>query len=212
MNQKNPSSWDVLKTRVKNDEHALALFEQLSVRLVEENKKYNLTALITRDDIINYHFLDSLALGLCRDLTQMRTFVDVGSGAGFPAIPLAIVYPHMHIIALEVHLKKAEFIEQMAAAFHLNVHVERLDFRTFLRTTSYQDVDLVGARASLQPAELLRMYKPACIYNGAELVYWASDDWRPQAGETPFFSRDCTYTVGNKKRKLIFFGLHKTNS
>lgn len=79
-----------------------------------------------------------------------------------------------------------------------------MDWRTFLRKTKYP-IDLFTARASLHTDELIRMFKPSCLYNKSGLVYWASKEWHLSAIEEPFFSKEVTYTVKNRQRKLIFF-------
>ena len=78
------------------------------------------------------------------------------------------------------------------------------DWRTFLRSTNHP-VDLVLARASLHPDELVRMFKPSCPYNKARLVYWASNTWQPEKTEMPYLQREEAYLIDDKKRKYIFF-------
>ncbi len=71
-----------------SESQALQL-ESFAKLLIEENQKYNLTALTQQDEIIDKHFIDSLK-GL-RYINKQYKIVDIGSGAGFPAIPLKIV-------------------------------------------------------------------------------------------------------------------------
>ena len=176
------------------------------VHLLQEwNKKINLTALKSVKDIIQYHFRDSLALKEALDLTAIKVVVDVGTGAGFPGIPLNICYPHMRCILIEVNTKKIAFLRNLIDQLHLK-HVElyEQDWRTFLRTTHF-DADLILARASLAPNELLRMFKPGCQYKTARLIYWASRHWQPENQEKRFIKKDFSYQIDGKKRRLIFF-------
>ena len=65
--------------------------------LVEKNKVMNLTAITEFDEVIEKHFLDSVSLGAVLDLTKELRVLDMGTGAGFPGIPLKIVYPNLKI-------------------------------------------------------------------------------------------------------------------
>ncbi len=165
----------------------------------------NVTALQDPYDILYYHFADSLEGMYGWDMGLLTALVDVGSGGGFPGIPLAIKYPHLSIILLEVVGKKRHFLQNVIDTLGLtNVVVDGRDWRTFLRTADGV-VDLFCARASLVPEELLRMYRPGSRYRTAHLLYWASEQWSPSAVETGYCQGMHTYTVGNRKRKLILF-------
>ncbi len=177
-----------------------ATFLQL---LIEWSEKINLTTIIAPSAIIRYHFQDSLVLDRCVDMDTIQTVCDVGTGAGFPGIPLAIKYPKLRIVLLEVNHKKIDFLDLVINKLELeNVEIYPHDWRTFLRTTD-DEVQLFCARASLQPEELLRVFKPGCRYKDAQLVYWAAQDWQPLDRELPFIRQQMPYSVGNKKRKLV---------
>lgn len=183
-------------------EQQFAYFLQL---LIEWSEKINLTTIIAPSAIIKYHFQDSLALGKAVDMHTLSTICDVGTGAGFPGIPLAIKYPNLRIILLEVNHKKMDFLDLVINKLELEqVEIYPRDWRTFLRTTD-DVVDLFCARASLQPEELMRMFKPGCRYKDARLVYWAAVDWQPVDKEGDYIKKQIPYHVGNKKRQLVLF-------
>ncbi|KKR96221.1 MAG: Ribosomal RNA small subunit methyltransferase G [candidate division TM6 bacterium GW2011_GWE2_41_16] len=174
--------------------------------LVRQNELFNITAITQLKSVLAYHFSDSLALGRCRDLSEANLIVDVGSGGGFPSFPLKIKYPHLHIVAVEVNNKKADFLEDMAIKLGMdNVIVNRYDWRNFLRKTSYQS-DYVVARASLAPDELMRMFRPSSAYRQAKLVYWASKDWTNDGMPEHTLVEACVYSVGSRTHKLVFLG------
>ena len=173
--------------------------------LVEWSEKINLTTITAPSAIIRYHFQDSLVLSTALDLSTISTVCDVGTGAGFPGIPLAIKYPHLRVILLEVNHKKIDFLDLVINKLELeNVEIYPRDWRTFLRTTD-DVVDLFCARASLQPEELVRVFKPGCRYKNARLVYWAAADWQPEGKEADYITKQIPYSVGSKKRKLVVF-------
>lgn len=173
--------------------------------LIEWNKKFNLTAITDPVSILHYHFDDSLSLAQYIDFTNIHSVADIGTGAGFPAIPLKILFPHLKVILIEVNNKKRTFLAHVIQELNLdNITLYPHDWRTFLRSTEYT-VDYFFARASLQPDELVRIFKPASPFKNATLVYWASKQWVAQKIEAPFLSQEITYTIDTVQRKFIFF-------
>ncbi len=179
-------------------------FKQFSALLLAWNKKINLTNLTSMQSIILYHFQDSLQLSKAIDVKQIDFCADVGSGGGFPGIPLALVYHHLHVTLIEVNKKKVQFLNEVIRQLSLRdrVVVYDQDWRTFLRTTD-AEIQLFCARASLKPEELIRLFKPSCPYRNARLVYWASQQWEPSTKVMPYITDDVSYIVGTKTRRLI---------
>jgi len=173
--------------------------------LVQENKKFNITAIVDFSHIINDHFVDSLVLSEKFNLASCQSLVDVGSGGGLPGIPLKILYPHLEILLIEVNQKKVNFLEEVAVRLNLD-HVEICDqdWRSFLRGYD-KTSDVVVSRASLSVVELLRMFKPSSMLKNATLVYFASKYWNATESESKFLSREESYTVDQKLRRLVFF-------
>lgn len=172
--------------------------------IIQENQKYNITAITSVQGIIFDHFYDSLSLMNFHDLNN-KALVDVGSGGGLPGLPLAIMYPDIKVHLVEVIGKKVQFLTMVKESLGLdNVEVHQQDWRTFLRSQS-EPVDIVTARASLPLKELLRMFKPSSPYKHAHLVYWASEKWVPTQEQTVYLNECLPYTVGQKKRSLCFF-------
>lgn len=174
--------------------------------LLEANKDFNITTITKITNVIDFHFRDSLELLNVVTMNNYNGIVDIGTGGGFPGIPLKILYPDIPVLLIEVNKKKIAFLDKVIDELGLfKIDLYTLDWRTFLRTTTYDGLDLFLARASLAPEELLRMFKPACPYNKATLVYWASATWEPTQKELPFLREEIPYTIRNRKRKLAFF-------
>lgn len=172
--------------------------------LLEWNQKFNLTAITSIEEVIKFHFQDSLALDRFFDFNTIRSIADVGSGAGLPGIPLKIKYPHLKVFLIEVNNKKISFLNMIAQKLELaDVETVDLDWRTFLRKTEYT-IDLFVSRASLAPAELIRVFKPG-PYKNVRLVYWASKQWQSSEAERHLIEKKVSYRVGNRERQLIFF-------
>ncbi len=198
--------WGAFAKEAELTETQLHAFQTYHGLLIKWNKKHNLTAITDLEEVINYHFLDSLLLGKFYDFNAIKMFADIGSGAGFPALPLKIKYPHLSVVLVEVTEKKCEFLKLVINTLGLEgVEVVSLDWRTFLRKTAYS-LDLVCARASLKPEELFHMFKGSSPYRAATLVYWAANNWSPIEREKKFVLKEELYRVGEKRRKYVFFG------
>lgn len=185
-------------------DNTLALFKHYYELL--DQAHCNVTTIRKLSDVMAYHFEDSLELGKAVALSH-QTIIDVGSGGGFPGIPLKIMYPSCRMILIEVCAKKRAFLHEVIQSLALeHISIEDKDWRTFLRTTEYP-ANIVCARASLAPNELLRMFQPSSPYRHASLVYWASSTWEPTKKENRFHPVIYPYCVGNRLRKLVFFHL-----
>ena len=173
--------------------------------LVQENKKFNITAIVDFESIVSDHFTDALALSEKMDLNACTSLIDVGTGGGLPGVPLKIMYPHLQLLLIEVNQKKVIFLQEVAVLLGLqDVTVCDQDWRSFLR--SYEQApDIVVARASLSVDELLRMFKGSSSLRHATLAYWASKYWNATKREAELLEREEEYSVDHKLRRLIFF-------
>lgn len=206
LKQKDPEKIfiDFQKETNLSDEH-VAAFEKYAHFLMESNEEFNLTAIRDLAGVMRQHFQDSIALAQATDLTKIKSIADVGTGAGFPAIPLKILYPHLTVYLIEVTKKKQNFLLEVVKLLGLtDVHIVDADWRTFLRTTTY-DIDMFVTRAALDEVELIRMFQPSCFYKNRELVYWVTDLWEPHKKAIPLISRRFDYKLGKKSRQLAFF-------
>lgn len=81
--------------------------------LVEWNEKMNLTAITEDMEVITKHFLDCLTVQSSIDLTQVKSLVDVGTGAGFPGLVLKIAFPNVHITLIDSLNKRLKFLQHV---------------------------------------------------------------------------------------------------
>ena len=84
-------------------------FEIYTSFLIEENKKINLTAITKEDEIYIKHFYDSIIVSKYIDFSISLKVADIGTGAGFPGIPLKIIYPNLKLYLIEPTLKRCLF-------------------------------------------------------------------------------------------------------
>lgn len=127
--------------------------------LLEENEKYNLTALKGVEEIVLLHFVDSL-MGASL-LPAGASVIDVGCGAGFPSLPLAIVRPDLTVTASDATAKKTAFVAMAAERLGLS-HVRTLTGRAEeLARTEHRDAyDVATARAVAALPTLLELCVP----------------------------------------------------
>lgn len=95
----------------------LAAFQVFSRDLTTANERVNLTAITDPDAIALKHFLDSLSLSPL--VRNAQTLIDIGSGAGFPGIPLKIALPDLRVMLVETTGKKVAFLKQIIATLNL---------------------------------------------------------------------------------------------
>ena len=100
----------------------LEQFYQYYELLIEKNKVMNLTAITELEEVVSKHFIDSLSLVRVRDnLIDLKiSLIDVGSGAGFPGIPLKIAFPNISVILLDSLNKRVFFLNEVIKKINLS--------------------------------------------------------------------------------------------
>lgn len=88
--------------------------------LVEKNKVMNLTAITEFDEVIEKHFIDSLLLAKVVDLRGNLKIIDLGTGAGFPGLPIKIAFPQVHMVLADSLNKRIKFLDEVIEALDLN--------------------------------------------------------------------------------------------
>ena len=131
------------------DESQMQQFMQYYEMLVEWNKVMNLTAITEYEEVIAKHFLDSLSAVKVCDLSPELRIIDLGTGAGFPGIPLKIAFPQLDVVLLDSLNKRIKFLNAVIESLGLKkvraIHGRAEDFA---RQKGYrEDFDLCVSRA-----------------------------------------------------------------
>ena len=115
--------------------------------LMEYNKNVNLTRIDSLEQIYLKHFYDSLTICEALDFSKVATMLDIGSGAGFPGMVLAIFFPEIKVTLLDSNSKKTTFLKLLAQRLQLN-NVKVITDRAEQYCKEYREsFDLVTARA-----------------------------------------------------------------
>ena len=101
----------------------LEMFDAYAGMLVETNKKFNLTAIKNPDEIVTKHFVDSLTVFTAVDIPGGTSVIDIGTGAGFPGLPMLIYDSSLNITLLDSTGKKLDFVQNVADELGLRARV-----------------------------------------------------------------------------------------
>lgn len=158
--------------------------------LLKENGSINLTALSRENDIIYKHFVDSLTCFLSGKLEGSLKVIDVGTGAGFPGIPLAIARPELSLTLLDATRKKVEFVGRVCQGLGLsNAHAVWGRAEALGQQPGHRErYDRVVARAVSSLSSLYELCLPLLKVGGYLIAQKGSDAnaeaaWAASAGE-----------------------------
>ena len=105
------------------DEKQLEMFDTYAEMLVETNKQFNLTAIKTPEDIVTKHFTDSLTVFAAADVPDGSRVIDIGTGAGFPGLPMLIYKNNLELTMVDSTGKKLDFVRSAVSALGLDAEV-----------------------------------------------------------------------------------------
>jgi 16S rRNA (guanine527-N7)-methyltransferase len=159
--------------------------------LIEENKKFNLTSITEEKEVIFKHFLDSVLTA--KDIAQNAKIIDVGTGAGFPGIPLKILRPDIEITLLDSLQKRVNFLKQVVELLGLEkvncVHDRAEDYCKKTR----ENFDIALSRAVAQIPTLAEYLLPFVKIGGKVIMYKAQ-----KADEEVELGKKAIETLGGK--------------
>lgn len=151
-------------------------FHQLSELLLDWNRRMNLTAIQDPAAIAVKHYLDSLTLAKVIPCFAGRRLIDVGTGAGFPGLALAIVFPRLRVTLLDATAKKLRFIDQVGQALGLeNIHTLHIRAEDAGRHSGHRSAyDIVTARAVAKMPTLMEYMLPLAKIGGQVIAMQGS--------------------------------------
>lgn len=144
----------------------LKQLEEYKNFLIEYNNHTNLTAIKTSNEIYLKHFYDSLTISKVIDFNEPKTILDIGTGAGFPGIVLAIIFPNQTVHLMDSNHKKIDFLDALIQKIQIK-NVKTIYARSEEYALSHkEEYDIITSRAVAELRILLEISFPLLKING----------------------------------------------
>lgn len=176
--------------------------------LIEKNKVMNLTAITEWKDVMVKHFLDSLSIVSAVDMTAVNRVLDLGTGAGFPGIPLKIVFPDIEFVLLDSLNKRVNFLNEIIDKCRLEkisaIHARAEE--TAKKKEYREKFDLCVSRAVANLSSLSEYCLPY-VKIGGYFVSYKSGNIDMEARE----AENAIKILGGVKKEMVHFQLPKSD-
>lgn len=196
------------KIEIELDENAIERFDRYYEMLIEKNKVMNLTAITEFEDVVMKHFFDSVYLFRFMNLKERINIIDVGTGAGFPGIPLKIVFPQLDITLLDSLNKRVGFLNEVIDALELeNINAIHGRAEDIARDNEFRGkFDLCVSRAVANLSTLSEYCLPF-VKNGGFFVSYKSGEVEEEIKN----SKSAIYLLGGKLNRVETFSYDDNN-
>ena len=166
------------------NEDIIEKFSLFSSLLKEENKKMNLTAITDDEGISIKHFLDSLAVFFCCDIKNNKKVIDIGTGAGFPGIPVIILRDDFDITLLDSIKKRIDFLEKVKEKLKLE-NIELLHERAEIlgKNPLYREKYDIALSRAVAPLKILSEYALPFLKTGGVFYAYKSYEIEEELNE-----------------------------
>ena len=172
--------------------------------LVEKNKVMNLTGITEWDEVLEKHFLDSISLIRAIDLNQTMTVMDMGTGAGFPGIPLKIAFPNLQVTLADSLNKRVLFLQEVIDELKLEgieaIHGRAEDLARDKKYREQYDLSVSRAVANLST---LSEYCLPFVKLGGKFVSYKSGEIEEEVTA----SKSALFLLGGKITNTVKFEL-----
>lgn len=157
--------------QIELTEFQLKQFDIYYKFLIEYNEVTNLTRITDEEEVYYKHFYDSLTIVKSLDMNGINTLCDMGAGAGFPSIPLKIMYPHLQITIIDSLGKRITFLKLLIEKLNLDDVFLVYDRIENYAKNHHDNFDLVTARALGKLPLILELGLPMAKINSFFVAY-----------------------------------------
>lgn len=163
--------------QLKEDEDTINMFENYMKGILDWNERINLTAIKDRDEFIRKHFIDSLLCANSEEYKNGKKILDLGTGGGFPGVPLAIISPDKDFILMDSLRKKLKVVEELSNIIGLrNISVLHGRAEELARNKDYREnFDVCVSRAVANLSVLLEYTLPFVRVGGTLIAFKGPD-------------------------------------
>lgn len=176
--------------------------------LIEKNKVMNLTGITEPREVADKHFADSLSITKINQFQNVKNLIDVGTGAGFPGIPLKILFPELEVVLLDSLNKRICFLQEVVEALDLK-KIECIHGRSedLARNREYREkFDLCVSRAVANLSSLSELCIPFVKIGGNFIAYKAGG-----SEEEIRNAESAVGKLGGKIGRIVEFSLPETD-
>lgn len=186
------------------DENQKKQFTDFYEYLVEKNKVMNLTGITEFQEVLIKHFLDSLACVKAVDMSRIKRIMDIGTGAGFPGVPLKIAFPHLEACLLDSLKKRVNFLEETFQMLKLeNITAIHGRAEEYAKNKQYRDTyDLCVSRAVSNLATLSEYCLPY-VKTGGYFISYKSGTVQEEVEQ----AQKAVKILGGKIQDVVYFQL-----
>lgn len=188
---------------IELDDEASDRFETYYHMLVEGNTRMNLTTVLQPDEAVDRHYLDCIAPAALGLIPQNAKLVDVGTGAGFPGVPLLIARPDIKLTLVDSLNKRLGFITEVLEKLGLSASIVHMRAEDFSRQTQHREkYDIAAARAVASVSPLMEYLLP-CVRKDGYALCWKGPDIVQEAEA----ARKAIYLLGGSAREPIQYAV-----
>lgn len=161
------------KLNIELNPRQMQQFHSYYELLVEWNKVMNLTSITEIEEVNEKHFIDSLSIIKAIDIQSIHSVIDIGTGAGFPGIPLKIAYPHLNVVLLDSLNKRIHFLDTVIEKLGLeNIHTIHGRAEDYAKQSEYREqFDICVSRAVANLSTLSEYCLPYVKLGGMFIPY-----------------------------------------